>query len=133
MVEFTFECGILDQSEIEITSTDAGVLLSSLATGKLSCVAVATAFCKAAAVAHQLTNCLTEIFFAEALVKAKELDEIYSKTGKSTGDLFGLPISLKDQFEIKGTECNMGIASWIGHISKENSVLVDILQNAGAM
>lgn len=27
----------------------------------------------------------------------------------------------------------MGIASWVGQISEENSVLVDILQDAGAM
>jgi amidase len=46
---------------------------------------------------------LTEIFFTEALEKAQELDEIYSKTGKPTGPLFGMPISLKDQFQIKGT------------------------------
>jgi hypothetical protein len=31
------------------------------------------------------------------------------------------------------TECNMGIASWIGEISEKNSVLVDVLLGAGAM
>jgi len=94
---------------------------------------------------------LTEIFFTQAIDRARELDEIYIKSGKPTRALFGMPISLKDQFEIKGTgnntyrisieqrftltaaECNMGIASWVGHISQENSVLVDILQDAGAM
>jgi len=120
-------------TEYELLHTDAGELLQSMTTGKTTCLAVTTAFCKAAAIAHQVTNCLTEIFFVESLQRAKELDETYSKTGKPTGALFGMPISLKDQFEIKGTECNMGIASWIGQISKENSVLVDILQNAGAI
>lgn len=133
VIKFTEKCGILDKAELEIVTKDTGELITSLATGKFSCLAVTTAFCKAAAVAHQLTNCLTEIFFTEALAKAKELDGIFAKTGKPTGALFGVPISLKDQFEIKGTECNMGIASWIGQISKENSVLVDILQNAGAV
>jgi amidase len=94
---------------------------------------VTTAFCKAAAIAHQLTNCLTEIYFLQALERAKELDATYKATGKPVGALFGLPISLKDQFQIKGTECNMGIASWLGDISEENSVLVDILLNAGAV
>ncbi|KAH8663558.1 amidase signature domain-containing protein [Tricladium varicosporioides] len=82
---------------------------------------------------EQLTNCLTEIFFVQALEHAKKLDIIFAKNGKPTGALFGLPISLKDQFEINDTECNMGIASWIGQVSKENSVLVDILQDAGAI
>ncbi|KAH6681684.1 amidase signature domain-containing protein [Halenospora varia] len=132
VIDFTATCGILTAEELEIILKDAEEIVNLTSTGKLSCVAVTTAFCKAAAISHQLTNCLTEIFFAQALERAKELDEIFSKTGKSNGALFGLPISLKDQFEIKGTECNMGVASWIGQISKENSVLVDILQNAGA-
>jgi len=74
-----------------------------LASGDLSCATVTTAFCKAAAVAHQVTNCLTEIFFTQALERAKELDAVFKRTGKPTGALFGLPISLKDQFQIKGT------------------------------
>lgn len=90
-----------------------------MASGKTSCLSVTIAFCKAAAIAHQLTNCLTEIFFLQAFERAKELDEIFAKTGKPTGPLFGMPISLKDQFQIKETECNMGIASWIGQISEE--------------
>ncbi|KAF2098440.1 Acetamidase, partial [Rhizodiscina lignyota] len=133
VIEFTASCGLLDQDELSIISKDAMDILRATTSGKLSCVAVATAFCKAAAVAHQVTNCLTEIFFTQAIERAKELDDIYAKTGKPTGPLFGLPISLKDQFQIKGTECNLGIASWIGQISSENSVLVDILLDAGAI
>lgn len=100
---------------------DASELLQDLATGKLSCLVVTTAFCKAAAIAHQVnkssfhllilanlcinkvTNCLTEIFFTQALERAKELDVSFAKSGKATGALFGMPISLKDQFQIKGT------------------------------
>jgi amidase len=126
VIDFTASSGILSKEELEIVTKDTGELIIALATGEISCLAVTTAYCKAAAIAHQLTNCLTEIFFAQALAKAKELDNVYAKTGKPTGALFGVPISLKDQFEIKGTECNMGIASWVGQISKENSVLVDI-------
>ncbi|RDW78048.1 amidase-1 [Coleophoma crateriformis] len=133
VIEFTSECGILSAEELAIVTKDAGDLLADLASGKLSCLAVTTAFCKAAAVAHQLTNCLTEIFFTQALARAKELDASFAEKGKPSGALFGMPISLKDQFQIKGTECNMGVASWIGQISKENSVLVDILQDAGAI
>lgn len=133
VIGFTAECGILDKTELDIITMDAGKLLSLTASGELTCLAVTTAYCKAAAIAHQLTNCLTEIFFTQALERAKELDAKFKETGKATGPLFGMPISLKDQFEIKGTECNMGIASWVGHISKQNSVLVDILLDAGAI
>jgi amidase len=133
VIGLTETCGILTQEELQVVSLDVGALLESTTSGKISCLTVTTAFCKAAAIAHQVTNCLTEIYFTQALQRAKELDAIYEATGKPTGALFGMPISLKDQFQIKGTECNMGIASWLGDVSAENSVLVDILLNAGAI
>jgi amidase len=58
--------------------------------------------------ARTQTNCLTEIFVDRALARAKELDEHLEKTGKVVGPLHGLPISLKDQFTMKGLETIMG-------------------------
>lgn len=46
---------------------------------------------------------MTEIFFMEALDRAKKLDEDFGIDKQAKGALFGLPISLKDQFQIKGT------------------------------
>jgi hypothetical protein len=36
------------------------------------------------------------------------LDEYYVKHGKPIGPLHGLPVSLKDQFHVKGVETTMG-------------------------
>ena len=102
VISFTEECGILSAEELAIIASDVETLLASLAKGEKSCLVVTTAYCKAAAVAHQVTNCLTESFFYDALERAKELDATFAKTGKPTGILFGLPISLKDQFAIAG-------------------------------
>ncbi|THU93682.1 amidase [Dendrothele bispora CBS 962.96] len=127
-------CGVLNQSEIDIVDLQPDVLLSKLASGSLTALETTIAFCKAAAVAHQLTNCLTEIFFDRAIERAKYLDEAFKKNGnKPVGPLHGCPISLKDQFQIKGIECNMGIAAWLGEISERDSVLVTILNDAGAV
>jgi Asp-tRNA(Asn)/Glu-tRNA(Gln) amidotransferase A subunit family amidase len=41
------------------------------------------------------TRCLTETFFGRALQRAKDLDDILSKTGTLVGPLHGLPISFK--------------------------------------
>jgi len=54
VIQFTSECGILSDVELDIISKDAGVLLSQMATGKLECLTVTTAYCKAAAIAHQV-------------------------------------------------------------------------------
>jgi amidase len=58
-------------------------------------------------------NCLLEIFFDQALERAKFLDDYYQKHNKPLGPLHGLPISLKDQFHVKGVDTTMGYVGWI--------------------
>lgn len=55
-----------------------------------------------------------EIFFDAALEAAKELDEHFAKHKAPIGPLHGLPVSLKDQFHVKGVETTMGYVGWIG-------------------
>jgi len=126
-------CGLLTAKEIAITNEDLNLLLKKLASGEWSAVAVTTAFYKRAIIAQQLVNCLTEIFVERALARATELDAVLSKTGKVVGPLHGLPISLKDQLCIKGLETTMGYVSWIGNYADKNAVLVDILEECGAI
>lgn len=45
---------------------------------------------------------MTEVMFDEALAEAKALDEELKRTGKPVGPLHGLPMSIKDNFKIKG-------------------------------
>lgn len=47
--------------------------------------------------------------------RAKELDEYYKIHGSTMGPLHGLPISLKDQYHVKGTDTTMGYVGWIGN------------------
>ncbi|KAG2134391.1 general amidase [Suillus bovinus] len=130
---FPESCGLLNAREIKITNTSVDVLLKKLATAEWTAVEVTTAFSKRAIVAHQLVNCLTEIFIDRALARAAELDDYLKKTGKVVGPLHGLPISLKDQLCIKGLETTMGYVSWIGQYEEKNAVLVDILIECGAV
>lgn len=59
-------------------------------------------------------NCVLEIFFDQALERAAHLDDFYAKYGKTIGPLHGLPISLKDQFHVKGVDTTQGYVGWIG-------------------
>ncbi|RSM05039.1 hypothetical protein CEP52_006546 [Fusarium oligoseptatum] len=110
----SFIRGFLDKQTISITSMDSLPILELISSGKLSATEVTTAFCKTAAVAHQINNCLHEVFFEEALDRAKYLDDYYTKNNKTVGPLHGLPISLKDQFHVKGVDTTMGYVGWIG-------------------
>ncbi|KAI9802130.1 MAG: hypothetical protein M1833_002051 [Piccolia ochrophora] len=127
-------CGVLNARDLEITERyDAVGLAEGIKHGTLGEREVVEAFCKRAAVAHQVTNCLTEIFFDDALRRADWLAAELSRTGKPIGPLHGVPISLKDTFKVKDYDASIGIASLAFKPATENSVLVDLLLEAGAV
>ncbi|KAJ5352575.1 hypothetical protein N7452_001549 [Penicillium brevicompactum] len=103
-----------ETAQVEITEAEAVSITQQTTTGAWTSVEVTEAFCHRAAVAHQMVNCLHEIFFDEALATAKALDAYFVTHGKPLGPLHGLPVSLKDQFHIKGVETTMGYVGWIG-------------------
>ncbi|KAF1811890.1 amidase [Eremomyces bilateralis CBS 781.70] len=104
----------LTPEEIEITSSDAEKVVELASAGRWKAVDIASAFCHRAAIAHQVLNCLHEFFPQQALEAARALDEHLTSTGKPKGVLHGLPVSLKDQFHVKGVETTMGYLGWIG-------------------
>jgi len=145
------KCGLLTPTELRITEMlDATALVQELRSGKVKSLDVARAFCKRAAVAQQVvraqlhveapkvdkisqTNCLTEIFFEDALRRAEQLDAEFARTGRPTGPLHGLPISLKDTFKVRGYDATAGVAALCFKPAIANSTLVDLLLQAGAV
>ncbi|GAA5930372.1 hypothetical protein JCM3775_004371 [Rhodotorula graminis] len=126
--------GILSDVELDITGeVNAQIILDKMAHGEWTATAVVTAFCKRAALAHQLTNCLTEPLFDRALARAAQLDAHFAATGEVVGPLHGLPVSLKEQFDIEGVESTMGFVSRIGHVSTDSAALVKVLESLGAV
>ncbi|KAK6540091.1 hypothetical protein TWF694_008921 [Orbilia ellipsospora] len=128
------ECGILSTREIEITETyDAVELAEKIRKRIYSCHEVALAFCKRAAIAQQLLNCLTEIFFDKALERAKQLDKHLEEKGLPLGPLHGVPISLKDSFSYAGYDSSAGLAALCFRPATESSSIVTALEAAGAV
>ena len=64
-------------------------LLEKLASREFTALEVTTAFCKRAAIAQQLTCCLTETFFDIAISRVNELDEHVGATGKPMAHFMG--------------------------------------------
>ncbi|KAL6157490.1 hypothetical protein ACJBU6_05041 [Exserohilum turcicum] len=128
------KCGLLTGPELQITEHyDAVALAAAIRDKRLRCIDVARAFCKRAAIAHQLTNCLTEIFFHDALKRAAALDAHLAAGKAPLGPLHGVPVSLKDTFKVRGYDASIGIAALCFNPAAENSILVDCLLNAGAI
>lgn len=71
--------------------------------------------------------------FPEALAAAEALDEALSRTGTAVGPLHGLPISIKDNFNVVGKDSTVGFVAWCNKPHKQNSVLVDLLKSLGAV
>lgn len=128
----------LDPKEIEITETEATEIVKKTSSGQWTAVEVTKAFCHRSAVAHQLVssdignharklailslnqvNCLHEIFYDAAIESAQKLDHYLANHKKPVGPLHGLPVSLKDQFHVKGVETHMGYVGWIGTFQGE--------------
>ncbi|KAF2638234.1 amidase [Massarina eburnea CBS 473.64] len=130
---FPQQSGWFSGQELEITKSSASQVLQKIASKTWSAEEVTKAFCKRAAAAHQLTNCLTDFFPAEAIAHAKSLDEHLQKTGKLIGPLHGLPISFKDNFNIVGKDSTLGFTSLVGKPATYNATLVDLLEKLGAI
>ena len=105
---------VLLPEELTITETSPLVILANIHASIWSAEDVTRAFCHRAAVAQQLTNCLTEIMFNGAISIAQELDRYHGETGSLKGPLHGLPISFMDRFRIAGVETSSGFVSWLG-------------------
>ncbi|CAE6477781.1 unnamed protein product [Rhizoctonia solani] len=124
----------LTQRERSFLALDVTSLAGRLATGDCTSVEVTTAFCKAAYAAQELTNCLTEIMFTQALVRAQELDDHLAETGQVVGPLHGVPVSIKDHILVKGEDTATGYIAWAGRtISDRDACVVQILRAAGAV
>ncbi|OQO01796.1 hypothetical protein B0A48_12269 [Cryoendolithus antarcticus] len=112
---------------------DASSLVRRLKDGEVSTETVVRTYINNACKAQAKTNCLTEVCFAAAIERAQALDAHYNTTGEVIGPLHGVPVSLKDQFDLKGIDSTIG---YVGRVSKPattNAWIVDILERLGAV
>jgi amidase len=76
---------------------------------------------------------VTELLPEKALSRAAELDAYISEHKKPIGPLHGLPISVKEHVGMKDLDLNAGFVSWIGKTTPADAVILQILEQAGAV
>lgn len=76
---------------------------------------------------------MTETCFDEALATARKLDKHYKLHGEPLGPLHGIPVTLKDQFNIKGYDTTLGYVGRANSPAASDAVLVEMLRTLGAV
>jgi hypothetical protein len=143
-LHFILENAAISDAEMySITSLSATTLIQKIKLQELSSEIVVRAFSKRAALAQKHCNCITEFLFVRphslrcaihltqpsfffssfvllfhfkelAIRQAKELDEHQKKTGEVVGPLHGLPVSIKECFDMAGMDATVGLLSECG-------------------
>jgi amidase len=70
--------------------------------------------------------------FDDAIARAQELDAKFAESGV-VGPLHGLPISLKDNFNIPGYPSSVGFCAWAEEPMQQESTIVSTLKRLGAI
>ena len=133
LTDHSLKSGYYTTSELEIIQSEASEILQKIHSQTWTSTTVARAFCKASAYAQSLTNCLTEVLYAEALERAQYLDEYMAQHGQPIGPLHGLPISLKDCFITAPHPSSIGMAAFANEPLQTDTLLVKILRDLGAV
>lgn len=76
---------------------------------------------------------LTEILFDDAIQQAKALDSYFRETCQLLGPLHGVPMTLKDQFDVKGYDSTLGYVGRAFKPAQQDCVLVSLLKEMGAI
>ncbi|OQV06866.1 hypothetical protein CLAIMM_11381 isoform 2 [Cladophialophora immunda] len=133
LTEYALKSDYYTDDERQIIQSEADVILEKIKTKEWTALEVTKAFCKASALAQELTNCLTEVLYTEAIERAKYLDDYLARTGKTLGPLHGLPISLKDCFVTAPHPSSNGMAIYANEPLEKDALLVTILRDLGAV
>jgi amidase len=77
-------------------------------------------------------NAVVTLMREEALARAKAADAARAK-GRFFGPLHGVPVTIKDAFEVKGVRTTAGNPAFKDHIATRDSAVVERLRGAGAI
>lgn len=73
------------------------------------------------------------MLFEDAIKQARILDNYYEVNGKVIGPLHAIPITVKDQFNVKGVDTTLGYVGMALKPSLDDAAVVKILKDLGAI
>ncbi|MEX0942680.1 MAG: amidase [Pseudomonadales bacterium] len=106
--------------------------LRLIATRQISCNELLEAHLRHIEAINPLVNAIVTLVPERALKVASDLDQRLGR-GEAVGPLAGLPVAHKDLFPTKGIRTTHGSRRYAQHVPDENALVVERLQQAGAV
>ena len=107
-------------------------LAARIKSGDISSVEVTKHFIDRIKTHNPALNAVVATRFDAALDDAANADAAVAK-GAPLGPLHGVPMTIKDAFEVDGLTCDVGHTGFAGRISSHNAIVVERLRAAGAI
>jgi len=107
-------------------------LIQALKNGSLTSTELTAALLQRIREHNPQINAVVTLDESQALTRAAEADSALAR-GESTGPLHGLPLTLKDTWEVAGMACTAGAPALKDHIPKRHADIVKKLEEAGAI
>ncbi len=120
------------ESAEEICQLSASELAKQIRTGELSAREVTEAHIRQIEKVDKDLNAVVIPLFDQARAQADEADRKRS-LGEAIGALHGVPVTIKEQFRVKGTDTTLGVLSQAGKKYNSEGPLVTKLRTAGAI
>jgi fatty acid amide hydrolase len=110
----------------------ASSLSSMLARGEVSAAEVARAHIDRIDRIDGVLHAFTEVWRDQAMADAEAAD-MRRRSGRARGALDGLPVSIKECFDVAGRPTTLGLPSWRSRIAPTDAAMVVALRDAGAV
>ncbi|MFT5194320.1 MAG: amidase [Cellvibrionaceae bacterium] len=117
---------------MDLQTLDTTECLRLLESGEVSSVELLTLFAERMKAHNPAINAVIETDLESAMARAKSADDARAN-GESWGALHGLPMTIKDTFEVVGMRTTAGANSLKEHRPKTNAAAVQKLLDAGAI
>ena len=117
---------------MNLLSGEARAILAALERGEIRCVELVQSYLDRIEIEDTRWHAYVDVYRESALAQAQAADA-WRDSGLPRPALLGLPISIKDMFEIEGRVTTCGSAAWRDRVSSKTSAVLLRLMSAGAI
>ncbi|WP_456427715.1 amidase [Rhodocaloribacter sp.] len=115
-----------------VTNLSASELAEKIKAGELSALEVTEAHIRRIEAVDEKLNAVVIPLFDQARAQAEEADQRRAR-GEPLGLLHGVPVTIKEQYRVAGTQTTLGATNKIGNVYNDEGPLVTALRRAGAV